>query len=258
MVRKSLMVFDHKILSQYLDCTIYKMCSSIADKNQGAIESCYYVSYINLATTYLVQNLNGSTSTHFVRYLTAVIIYFAPVLLPLLRNGPTNSIAHISKGSSRITKCSSIWCFSKGRPVLWHISHFVHIIDSCGTMLTTRVLFWHFSCSRFSLIVSFDSPFVCFDNDCFSSCSKAHLRSTSLIPSLSNSAFISVYSVAFMGSAFFFLSDNSSGIFLVCKNSAFQPILMELLQFWIDVRLEGHHPYRLVPLETLVGIDGWD
>ena len=59
----------------------------------------------------------GSTSSHFVTYSTVVIIYLAPVLFPCLGNGPTKSIAHVSKARLGFTGIRGISFFKRGHLV---------------------------------------------------------------------------------------------------------------------------------------------
>ena len=73
---------------------------------------------MNLAATSFMHEGTSSASAHFVTYSTVVIIYLAPVLLPYLRNGPTKSIAHVSKAKLGFTGIRGISFFKRGRPSL--------------------------------------------------------------------------------------------------------------------------------------------
>ena len=52
-------------------------------------------SYINLAAISLEHVSTGYASAHLVTYLTAVIVYLAPVLFASIGNGPMKSMAQI-------------------------------------------------------------------------------------------------------------------------------------------------------------------
>jgi hypothetical protein len=72
---------------------------------------------MNLTTVSFVQFSIGYASTHFVKYSTAVMMYFSPDLFSLLRKGPTKSMAQILNEKLGFTKCMRISFSHNG----WHI-----------------------------------------------------------------------------------------------------------------------------------------
>ena len=61
------------------------------------------LSKMNRATVFVVQSLNDVNSSHIMRYSMEVIMYLSPVQHADELMDPTNSISHLSKGSSVIT-----------------------------------------------------------------------------------------------------------------------------------------------------------
>ena len=73
---------------------------------------------MNLDATSFQHEGTGSASSHLVTYSTVVIMYLAPVLLPCFGNGPTKSIAEVSKPKLRFIGMRGISFFRRGQPSL--------------------------------------------------------------------------------------------------------------------------------------------
>ena len=65
----------------------------------------------------------GSVVSHFVTYLTVVIIYRSHVHLAGIKNGPMKSIAQISNVKLGFTDIKGIYVLVRGRPIRWNRSH---------------------------------------------------------------------------------------------------------------------------------------
>ena len=163
---------------------------------------------MNLVATAFMQDYTGFSSSHFMTYITTIIMYLAPILFPCFGKEPIKFMSQVSNVRLGIMGRRGISFFCNGQPILWKASHWAILF------LQSLFIFGHHRPDwRISLMVVSTKKCPSIAHACAScmmsciSCSKTHRGRTSSNPNLYKDPLINVKGVALMVKIFFLFSE---------------------------------------------------